>query len=77
MTTGLKTPNSYYIQLITEFPPRPITNEAELIATQNRINSLLDKGRLTKDDCDYLKVWRCSGNIAFLWKSDRCFYRLS
>ncbi|NEO52167.1 MAG: transcriptional regulator [Okeania sp. SIO3B5] len=38
------------------FPPRPITNEAELIATQNRINSILDKGSLTKDDRDYLKI---------------------
>jgi len=56
MTTGLTSPNSYYIELITTFPPRPITNEAQLIATQNRINSLLDKGKLTQDDRDYLKV---------------------
>jgi HTH-type transcriptional regulator/antitoxin HigA len=56
MTTGLKTPSSYYIELITTFPPRPITNEAELIATQNQINSILDKGKLTQDDRDYLKV---------------------
>lgn len=56
MTRGLKTPSSYYIDLINTFPPRPITNEAELIATQNRINSLLDKGNLTQDDRDYLKV---------------------
>ena len=56
MTIGLTTPNSYYIELMTAFPPRPITNEAELIATQNRINSLLDNGRLTKEDRDYLKV---------------------
>lgn len=39
MTTGLKTPSSYYMELITTFPPRPITCEAELTATQN---SLLD-----------------------------------
>jgi HTH-type transcriptional regulator/antitoxin HigA len=52
----LKTPTSYYIELITTFPPRPITNEAELIATQNQINSLLDKGNLIQDDRDYLKV---------------------
>ena len=52
MTTGLKTPSSYYIELITTFPPRPITNDAELIATQNRINSILDKGKLTQDDRD-------------------------
>lgn len=56
MTTGLKTPSSYYIELITTFPPRPITNDAELIATQNQINSILDKGKLTQDDRDYLQV---------------------
>ena len=41
---------------MTTFPPRPITNETELITTQNRINSILDKGSLTKEDRDYLKV---------------------
>jgi HTH-type transcriptional regulator/antitoxin HigA len=56
MTSGLKTPSSYYIELITTFPPRPITNDAELIATQNQINSILDKGKLTQDERDYLKV---------------------
>ncbi|MBW4445572.1 MAG: transcriptional regulator [Spirirestis rafaelensis WJT71-NPBG6] len=56
MTSGLKTPSSYYIELITTFAPRPITNEAELIATQNRINSILDKGNLTQDDKDYVNV---------------------
>ena len=56
MTTGLKTPSSYYIELIIAFPPRPITNEDELIATQNRINSILDKENITQDDRDYLKV---------------------
>ncbi|NJM19218.1 MAG: transcriptional regulator [Richelia sp. RM2_1_2] len=56
MTTGLKTPSSYYIELIITFPPRPITNEEELKATQNRINSILDKENITKDDKDYLKV---------------------
>jgi HTH-type transcriptional regulator / antitoxin HigA len=44
------------MELITHFPPRPITNKAELIATQNRINSILDRGKLTQDDRDYLKV---------------------
>ena len=44
------------MELITTFPPRPITNEAELIATQNRINAILDKGPLTRDDRDYLNV---------------------
>ncbi len=41
MTTGLKTPSPYYLDLVTEFAPRPITNEAELIATQERVNELL------------------------------------
>ncbi len=52
----MKTPISYYIELITTFPLRPITNDAELIATQNQVNYILDKGKLTQDDRDYLKV---------------------
>ena len=48
MTTGLKTPSNYYLQLINAFPPRPITNEAELIATQEQIDLLLDKKILLK-----------------------------
>ncbi len=56
MTTGLKTPSSYYIEIITTFPPRPITCEAELIATQNRIDSILSRRNITQDDRDYLNV---------------------
>ncbi|MBW4631554.1 MAG: transcriptional regulator [Iphinoe sp. HA4291-MV1] len=56
MMSGLKTPSSYYMELVNIFPPRPITNETELIATQNRIHSILDKGNMTQDDRDYLKV---------------------
>ena len=56
MTSGLKIPSNYYIKLITTFPPRPITNEDELMATQNQINSILDQGNITQDDRDYLKV---------------------
>jgi HTH-type transcriptional regulator/antitoxin HigA len=56
MTSGLKIPSNYYIQLITTFPPRPINNNDELLATQQRINSILDQGKLTQDDRDYLKV---------------------
>lgn len=46
----------YYIELINAFPPRPVTNKAELIATQKQINSILDKKQLTQDGRDYLKV---------------------
>jgi HTH-type transcriptional regulator/antitoxin HigA len=56
MTIGLKTPSSDYIELIVAFPPRPISCEAELIATQNRINYILDRRKLTQDDRDYLNV---------------------
>ena len=45
-----------FMESSANFPPRPITNEAELIATQNRINSILDRGKLTQGDRDYLKV---------------------
>ncbi|HAX80539.1 MAG TPA: transcriptional regulator [Cyanobacteria bacterium UBA11372] len=44
------------MESINHFPPRLITNEAELIATQNQINCILDKGKLAQDDRDYLKV---------------------
>jgi HTH-type transcriptional regulator / antitoxin HigA len=56
MTIGLKAPSSYYLDLINAFPPRPITNAAELGATQLRINVMLDRAVLTADDRDYLKV---------------------
>lgn len=56
MTIGIKSPSKYYIELINAFPPRPINNETELIATQNQINSILDRQNLTQDDKDYLQV---------------------
>ncbi len=56
MTSGLKTPSSYYMELIANFPPRPITTDVELQATQNRINHILDKNNITQDDRDYLNV---------------------
>ncbi len=35
---------------------RLINNEAELLATQERIDAILDKQNITQDDKDYLKV---------------------
>jgi HTH-type transcriptional regulator/antitoxin HigA len=52
----LKTPSSYYIEIITTFPPRPITCEAELIATKNRIDSIVSWRNITQNDRDYLNV---------------------
>lgn len=56
MTTGLKQPSNYYLQLIANFPPRPIANEAEYRATQARINKILDQPNLTEDDRAYLNI---------------------
>lgn len=56
MTSGLKTPSRYYLELITAFPPRPITNELEYEATQAQINKILDKPQLNSDDRAYLKI---------------------
>lgn len=56
MRTGLKTPSTYYLELITSFPPHSIKSEVELIATQARINFILDKGQLNQDERDYIKI---------------------
>ncbi|VXD24350.1 conserved hypothetical protein [Planktothrix serta PCC 8927] len=45
-----------YIKLLTSFPPRPITSEEELELTQTRIDQLLDQGKLSQDEKDYLNV---------------------
>lgn len=55
MTLGTRS-NSAYIELLKTFPPRPITTQEELIATQKVIDSLIDKGELTTDEQDYLNV---------------------
>ncbi|MEX0268788.1 type II toxin-antitoxin system HigA family antitoxin [Leptolyngbyaceae cyanobacterium UHCC 1019] len=44
------------MQLLNEFPPRSIANDAKLTATQARIHLIIDRGKLTQDDRDYLKV---------------------
>jgi HTH-type transcriptional regulator / antitoxin HigA len=45
-----------YIQLLQKFPPRTITNDQQLEATQEVIDSLLDRAELTPDESDYLNV---------------------
>ena len=56
MTIGLRPTSNYYLELITEFPPRPIANQDELLAVQTRINTILDGRPLNQDDREYLKV---------------------
>ena len=45
-----------YLSLLKKYPPRPITSEQELEDTQQVIDSLLDKPKLSKDESDYLNV---------------------
>jgi HTH-type transcriptional regulator/antitoxin HigA len=55
MTPGLDRPKTY-IELLQEFPPRPIKSEEELLATQKMIDFLIDRAQLTLDEADYLNV---------------------
>ncbi|WP_107668080.1 type II toxin-antitoxin system HigA family antitoxin [Cyanothece sp. BG0011] len=45
-----------YIELLKQFPPRPIKSEEDLEATQAMVNYLLDKPKLTEEESDYLDV---------------------
>lgn len=56
MTSGLKNLSRYYLELMTAFPPRPITNGLEYQATQTQIHKILDKPELNADDRAYLKI---------------------
>lgn len=55
MTPGLNKPKTY-IELLQSFPPRPIKSEEEMLATQEVIDSLLDRDELTPDEEDYLDL---------------------
>lgn len=44
-----------YINLLQQFPPRPIKSEAEFIAAQKVVDTLLD-GEMTIEKRDYLNV---------------------
>lgn len=48
--------SSKYIDLLNTFPPRPIKSDEELSATQDVIDSLIDRGYLTPDEKDYLNL---------------------
>lgn len=55
-TTNGSRSSSAYLELLKTFPPRPITSEEELLATQEVMDSLIDRGKLTPDEQDYLNV---------------------
>ena len=48
--------NQQYLNLIIDFPPRPIVSEEEFYATPSVINKLLDKPELTTEEEEYLDV---------------------
>lgn len=45
-----------YLELLHQYPPRPIDSEEKLDAMQEVVNSLLDKSELTLEERDYLNV---------------------
>jgi HTH-type transcriptional regulator / antitoxin HigA len=49
MTPGISESRSY-VNLLIASPPRTIKSEAELSATQEVIDGLIDKGDLTSDE---------------------------
>ncbi len=55
MTSGTGSASAY-IELLKNFPPRPINSEEELLATQKVIDALIDREELTADEQDYLNV---------------------
>jgi HTH-type transcriptional regulator/antitoxin HigA len=55
MTAGTTRPSTY-LELLQEFPPRPIRTEGELEATQAIVDELLDQLHLTEDERDYLDL---------------------
>ncbi len=48
--------NTIYRQLIMSFPPRVIESEEDLEKTQAVVDQLLDQGRLTEAEEDYLDL---------------------
>ncbi|WOB69952.1 transcriptional regulator [Microcystis aeruginosa] len=45
-----------YLELLKQYPPRPIHNEEDLEMMQEVINRLLDKPQLTLEEREYLNV---------------------
>ena len=45
-----------YIDLVNEFPPRPIRSEEDFVAVQRVVDALLDAGQLSSDRREYLHL---------------------
>lgn len=57
-----------YLQLLQDFPPRPIASEEEFELTQERIDRLLDKPELSRAEADYLDVL---GTLVYEYESQQ------
>ena len=47
---------SCYLELLREFPPRPIKSDEDLMTTQAVIDTLLDAEKMTLEQRDYVNV---------------------
>ena len=56
MAIANKTKRADYLELILEFPLRPIRSDAELDRAVKMIDSLVDKDKLSAGEQDYLDV---------------------
>jgi HTH-type transcriptional regulator / antitoxin HigA len=50
------TESDRYIELLQQFPPRPIKSEEEFLAVQDVMDRLLDADQMTLEQRDYLDV---------------------
>lgn len=50
------TERAEYLDLLNEFPPRPIKSNDDLIAVQEVVDALLDARNLTSDQQEYLNL---------------------
>jgi HTH-type transcriptional regulator/antitoxin HigA len=56
MTTKTSAADDRYLQLIREFPLRPLRSEADLDRAVAMLDALTDRGELAGDERDYLQV---------------------
>jgi HTH-type transcriptional regulator / antitoxin HigA len=52
----ITTESNSYIELLKNFPPRPINSEADLLAVQKVIDNLIDSGEITPEQQDYINI---------------------
>jgi HTH-type transcriptional regulator/antitoxin HigA len=56
-TASARQPSSdRYLEMLRAFPPRPIRNDREHRRAIEVIDGLIDRGRLTREEQDYLEV---------------------